>query len=99
MEFELNREEALFRDQTLEPFTCIYPYMDQMDGHTFRHIGGGMYHAEPEFEIDPEQAQRMLADYSEVELYVKIPESCRGGSFRVVYAYAPRYAQQYTTLP
>lgn len=96
MEFELNREEALFRDQTLEPFTCIYPYMDQMDGHTFRHIGGGMYHAEPEFEIDPEQAQRMLADYSEVELYVKIPESCRGGSLQVVYAYAPRYAQQYT---
>lgn len=27
MEFELNREEALFRDQTMEPFTCIYLYV------------------------------------------------------------------------
>ncbi len=89
----LHTESEPFWDMTHDPFICEYPEIQFMGDHKFKHIAGGIYMADPSFELSDSEIDAVFNDY-EVELFVEVLYD-RMDRVRVLYAAAPRYEQLY----
>ncbi|MBR4543468.1 MAG: hypothetical protein IKO53_04575 [Lachnospiraceae bacterium] len=59
-------------------FRCEYPYIQEFAGHIFRHLAGGLYKAEEEFDLTAKEARQILHEYRQVRLLVRKNVKQRG---------------------
>ena len=59
-------------------FRCEYPDTQEFAGHTFRHLAGGLYKAEEEFELTAKEARQILHEYRQIRLLVRKKDGQRG---------------------
>jgi len=95
----LHTSRKAFKDKTIRMFKCKYPEEQFIENHKFRHIAGGMYIADPAFEISYLEICGILEDYSRVNLFVEKLENDENNIpvYKVLYGYAPEYRQLYMT--
>ena len=54
-----------------------YPQTEEIAGHVFHHLAGGLYQADEEFELTNKEARSILREYRKVRLIVRRKPGCK----------------------